>query len=153
MNYIVSGINLKEIFGVSIKNGVNAMLALPDRKQSLSHDFPEEDGIDIDLSNPTFSARDFTFNCILEGDTVEELTSRYLGLFTLLKQEGTYSIYNDFINITINVFYQKQGNLSDIQRTSAGYAITFDLTFGEADPNTNLPTVYLVDDLNRFLVP
>lgn len=154
MVYILNGVDLEATFGVVIKNVVNALMALPDRKPSLSHDFPDENGLDVDLSNPTFVARDFTFNCVLTADTVENLKNQYFAFFTLLKQQGSYQLYNDFLDMTIDIYYQKQANLSGIQAiTNNGYAVTFDLNFSETDSDLNIPIIYLVDEQNRFLVP
>lgn len=153
MTNILNGNDLYSTYGLTITNVVPALLALPDRKASVSHDFPEENGISIDLTNPAFSARTFTFNCILQADTVGDLKNRYQGLFTLLKIAGTYQFYNSFLDMTVYLFYQKQSNLTSVNRTASGFAIKFDLQFGETDPDANLPDVYLVDDQNRFIVP
>jgi hypothetical protein len=155
MQYTINSVDLKTTYGIDIKNGVNAFLAMPDRKASVQHDFPEENGIDIDLTEPTFSARTFTFNCIQSSSTVADLQTKYWALFNLLKIAGSYAIYNDFLAATLQVYYQKQANLSNIQKNSqGGYSITYDLIFGESDPFAqNIPNVFLVDDQNRFLVP
>lgn len=154
MQYKINGSDLEVIYGIKITNAVVPFMAFPDRKASVQHDFPEVDGIDIDLAQPTFSARTFTFNCLQSADTMAELKNAYFALFNLLKIQGTYSIFCDFVNMSIFAFYQKQANLSaPFENSDGGISIRYDLTFGETNPFANIPNVFLIDDQNRFLVP
>ncbi|MEO7016270.1 MAG: hypothetical protein ABI067_06975 [Leifsonia sp.] len=154
MQYLINGSNLETIYGIKITNAVVPFFAFPERKASTQNNFPDQNGIQVDLTNPTFSARIFTFNCVQSSDTIANLTNTYFALFTLLKIQGTYSIYNDFVNMAVYAFYQKQANLTPPFRNSkGGVSIKFDLIFGETDPFANIPNLFLVDDQNRFLTP
>lgn len=154
MKNIVNGITLEDTFNTVVPNSVKLFMALPDRKTSVSNDWEDENGLDIDLTNPTFEARTFQFQCVTRGATMEELKANYFALFTLLKISGQYTWYNDFVNMTIYVYFQKQTSMDNVYKDgNGGLAINHTLQFGETDPTLNLPNVYLVDDQNRFLVP
>lgn len=154
MKYLINGSDLKTIYGIDITNAISPFFAFPDRKASVQNDFPDENGLDIDLTVPTFSARTFTFNCVCSGSNMDDLKSKYFGLFTLLKIQGSYSVYSDWVNMSVYAYYQKQANLGiPYKNSEGGISIKFDLTFGETDPFINIPNVFLVDDQNRFLVP
>jgi hypothetical protein len=154
MRYLINGSDLQAVYGIQITNAVPPFLAFPDRKASTQNDFPDESGLQVDLTNPTFSARTFTFNCLQSAATIADLTNSYFALFTLLKIQGTYSIFNDYLNLTVYAFYQKQANLTQPYKNSqGGISIKFDLTFGETDPFANIPNIVLVDEQSRFLTP
>lgn len=154
MQYLINGTDLKEIYGIDITNSIPPFFAFPDRKASVQNDFPDENGLQIDLDSPTFSARTFTFHCVQSAATINDLKNVYFALFTLLKIQGTYSIFCDFVNMSVYAFYQKQQGLtSPFKNSLNGWSIQYDLIFGETDPFANIPSVFLVDEQNRFLTP
>ncbi len=154
MNYYLNGSDVKTQYGMDISNGVNMLMQLPTRKQSISNDFEDQNGLDIDLAVPKFSARQFIFECLITAPTISALQQFYFGLFSALKAGETYSLYNDYLQMTVNIYYIKQTNLGNIYRTSkAGYGIKFQLNFGERDALSNIPIVVLVDDEYNVLVP
>lgn len=154
MKYYINGYDLEAMFGVIITNGANAFLQLPDRKESVQNDFQNEDGIDIDLFAPKFKARTFAFNCVITAPTIEAFKTQYFGFFQLLKQQELYEVFNDWLNMMLFLYYQKQANISNMYNTSSGgFGMTFQLQFGETEPFNNMPFVELVDDLFNVLVP
>lgn len=154
MGLTLNGFNLKEIFDVITDLKPNPLMAFPGRKDSTKNDFLEQNGLDIDLSAPFFSARTFVYSCICSGATIDELKQNYWGFFKLLSTSGASQLYDDVINMLAYVYYVNQSNLGIIQANNkGGYSIPFDIQFGETDPTQNVPTIYLVDGQNRFLVP
>lgn len=154
MRYLFNAVDFKVAFNTIITNGVNQFMQLPDRKDSVSTDFQDTDGIDIDLDTPKFAARAFDFNCVTIGETIDQYKQNYFGLFALLKQQGTYTCYCDEVDMTLGLYYKKQINLSGLYRTPERYfAQTFTLQFGETNPFSNIPIVELVDDGYNVLVP
>lgn len=154
MKYFFNAYDIKKDFGIDITNSVNPLLQMPDRKTSITNDMEDENGQDIDLMSPKFSSRSFPFNCTLTADTIEDFKNKYFGLFQLLKIAGVYSVYNDFLDMTVFLFFQKQTNISNMYRTSnSGYGITFVLNFGEGNPFDNIPLVALIDDVGSILIP
>lgn len=155
MKYILNGYDLEEKFGLIIKNGVDPLLAMPERKESVTNDFQDQNGIEKDLAAPKFKARTFVFDCALEANDANDLQVKYFGLFNLLSQQGVYTLYNDFLNLTVTIFYTKfTSNNSGLYKTSNNKIATdFKLEFGETDPYGNIPIVYLVDDVDRYLIP
>lgn len=151
----INGYDLEDIFDTIVTNGVKPFLALPTAKPPLSHDFPNENGQDIDTaSTPTFAARTFTFNCVTSGDDMESLKANYLGLFSLLRQPGLKTYFDDVVNMSINIIYQQQSAMDDLyDNSNGGLSVKYSLQFTEADPDDNIPTIILVDDQNRVLVP
>lgn len=152
-NYI-NGNDLEDIFNTEITNAVNVFWPFPDRKASTTVNQPDRNGQQIDLQAPTFDPRTFTLNCCMSSGSISSLGTLYWGLFQLIKVKGFYSLYNDYVDMTLQVFFTKQQNLtSPYHNSKGGISIKFDLIFGEGNPFANIPVVFLVDDQNRFLVP
>nr|WP_129729897.1 hypothetical protein [Parabacteroides goldsteinii] len=56
-NFTIDGVNIGERFGVFIsRGGYNELLTFPSIKDPESNDWPEEDGIEVDLSDPKYGA-------------------------------------------------------------------------------------------------
>lgn len=56
-NFTIDGVNIGERFGIFIsRGGYNKLLAFPSIKDPESNDWPEEDGIEVDLSDPKYGA-------------------------------------------------------------------------------------------------
>lgn len=154
MTNIFGGYNILTSFNAIIPNVSTLLLNLPDRKASDSHDFPEKNGIVIDLDQPTFSARSFPFVFVFSGDTVEDVKDNFLAFFTICKQPGVKQFYNDFVNMSVYIYYVNQNGMQPMYKNSeGGWSLQCTINFSETDPDLNLPNVYLVDDQNRFLVP
>ncbi|MEO7212661.1 hypothetical protein [Mucilaginibacter sp.] len=152
MDYTLNGYDLKEMFGLVISNGSDTFLAYPKRKDSLQNNWPEQDGIDKDLTDPHFEARDFKLSCALIAEGREDFKTRYDALFTLLSGQGSKELYIADIDRAYHVYYKEQVNLTkltQLNRESCG--VKFDLVFAETNPFDNIPAVYLVDDQDRFL--
>ncbi|MCZ4244983.1 hypothetical protein [Pedobacter punctiformis] len=153
--------DLESVFGVIIESdGLNEFLAFPKRKDSLNHNWPEVNGKDIDLSNPTFEARKFTLKCVLTalGSTDQirndNFWSQYNGLFTELSGVGTHEIYLASIDKTFIAYYVDQQSVSKITHVDQEkkLIIKFDIIFQESDPFANIQKVYLVDQDDTFLI-
>lgn len=154
MDYIINGSSLRDIYNTESTNAVPLFWPMPDKKQSVRVDLPDMNGVKIDTESPRFSARQFTLSCVMSGLTILEVKNTWFGLFSLLRIGGLYSMYNDYVDMTIYVTYSKQQNLTaPYQNSNGGLSIRFDLLFEESDPFINIPNVFLVDESNRFLVP
>lgn len=152
-NYL-NGIGMQAEFNTIVTNGVAVFYQMPTLKDSVSTNFQDTDGTDTDLDSKTFESRTFTLNCVLTAASIAEFNAKFWGLFSVLKINGVYTLYNDFYNLTLFIFYQKQLSPSALYRTEGGgYAQQFQLQFSEGDPFLNIPVIELVDDLNRVLVP
>jgi hypothetical protein len=152
MQYKLNGFDLRETYGVVISNGSDTFLAFPKRKESLEHNWQEQDGIDKDLAEPHFEAREFRLTCALIANGLIDFNSKYNAFFTELAKQGVHDLYIKDLDRAFKVYYKDQENMSKItQLDRVKCAVKFELIFGETNPADNIPTVYLVDDEDRFL--
>ncbi|MEO6522255.1 MAG: hypothetical protein ABIN91_11295 [Mucilaginibacter sp.] len=154
MANLLNGKNFN-LFGLIIPhNGSDSFLLFPARKQSLSYDFPDESGIDIDLTTPQFSAREFTLKLSMVANNRADFWTKYNGLFTELSLPGTTTIYLDDADKSFLVYYKSMSDITKLSvlNSSGQVGCSFDLVFGEADPRSNIDVVYLDADLNDYLI-
>lgn len=152
-SYILNGKDLYTTFGMIISGGSDTFLAFPKRKESLTHSWPEEQGVDIDLSEPNFEAREFKLSCALVCAGRTEFWLKYNGLFTELGNQGIHQLYIKDLDKTFLIYYKSQENIGKLTQLDRNrVAIKFDLIFGETNPADNIEVVYLVDDEDRFLI-
>jgi hypothetical protein len=155
MANLLNGKDLALIFGTHIqRNGSDPFLAFPKRKESLSHNYPEETGIDIDLGAPQFEAREFSLKCALIADNRTDYWIKYSGLFTELSQAGTHTLYLADLDKAFLLYYKAQQGVSKLVRfgSSGKVGVIFELVFGEADPRSNIDIIYLGEDPDTFLI-
>lgn len=69
-SYFLDGYSLFQYFGVGVQSGSSDLLKFPDRKDSTTHDWQDENGIDIDLSRVFMASREATFNMWLDRKSV-----------------------------------------------------------------------------------
>lgn len=154
MKYYFNAIDIKAVFNTTISNGSEIYLQLPDKKDSVEVNLNDMNGRKRDLYAPKYAARDFNFNCVTEGDDMEDFQKNYFGIWQLVKKAERIPVFNDHYNLTLNLYYEKQTNLSPMYSTSnGGYAVSYTLQFSETNPIDNIPIVELVDDLYNVLVP
>lgn len=92
--WYIDGIDIQESYGVYVAaNGYNGVLSFPPLKQPDFNDWPEREGIDVDLSNPVLDNKEFQLG--LTGVFGADVA----GFFALLKT-GVYHIF-DFDRIKV----------------------------------------------------
>jgi hypothetical protein len=153
MDYGLNSKDLWAVFGVKVVTGSSTFLQYNKRKDSLSHDFPEEMGIDIDLTQPTLSSRQPTLSCVLKATSRDDFFNKYDGLFTELRQLGTLEIYIADHNRNYILYWTEQQNISKLSQIDTTYiGVTFDLVFAETNPTDNISAVYLVDEHDNYII-
>lgn len=153
MKTFFNGVDIKAQLNIDATNAGNMFQQMPELKDKVTVKYTSENGYRTDLVNPTYEARTFSLDFVIEAETVEDLIYNYWQLFYIFKVNERMPVYNDYVNMTIFVYYKKQNSLSPIYKTAFGVAQTFQLQFNETDPFENIPIVTLVDDAFNVLVP
>jgi len=151
--YILNGKDMWLLFGVVIGSGSGSFLVYPERKDSLTNDYMDQDGIQIDLLDPKYKSREFNLFCQLIANGRDDFWTKYNGLFTEISSAGTHVIYIADLGKTFHCYYKRQENLSKLTPLDSGQVgVTFNLVFGETTPTENMEAVYLVDDQDNYLI-
>lgn len=153
MQYDINGQDVSA-YGVTIINGFTELFRMPDRKDSLKNDWWDEDGLEVDLTEPHFKARQFRLDCVITGDNFDDLKTKYWAFFTLISTADTIQIYNYEYDMVIGCYYVSQDQLTPIMKTGGNGkpAAKFTVVFSEVSPDQNISPVFLIDDEGTFLI-
>lgn len=153
MSYKLNTKDLYTVYGIIVNPGNDDFLKLPKRKGSIENNWQDENGLDIDLSQPRFEAREFVLKCTLEAVSRADFWSKYNGFFTELSGVGVHLLYVPDLDKTFTLFYKEQNNFKKLTAldNNAVY-IQFDIVFGETNPTLNITPEYLVDSDDNFLI-
>jgi len=73
--YLLNGSNIKTVYSVYIEKA-SGFLALPRRKESLSNNWLDENGLEIDLTSPKWEARRSNLDCFILGTTYSDVRTK-----------------------------------------------------------------------------
>lgn len=153
-SYFLDGKSLYGVFGIGVESGSADLLKFPDRKDSTSHDWLDENGIDIDLSRVFVSSREATFNMWLIAASEEDFWNKYNTFFGFVVKPGLRRLTITEHGKDYYVYYKKMGTLTRFTRIKETneIALKFSVTFIEADPTTNTAPVFLVTQSGAFII-
>lgn len=153
--YYLDGVDLWTNFGLTIAKGsLDDFLKLPKRKGSIEHNWPDEDGLDVDLSRNFYEARDINIKFYIISDTEAAFWTQYNGFMTLLKKPGLRRFNVVVFGLNYNLFYQDctvWDKLTPFRQTGKLFS-SFTVRFTEANPNTTDVETFLVTEDNLFII-
>lgn len=158
-NYFIDGIDLWNAFSLFIESGTDGFLQYAPKKDSITHDWGDANGEDVDLSRIFLSGRDVTLNCAIVVETAsaaDDFFDRYEKLLNLLVQPGRRRFSAARLgDRSYYVFYKSTSNwkmYTPITGAPSQVACKFTLTLREPEPALNSQNVYLVTEGGKFLV-
>lgn len=157
--YKLNGLGLTETYGVTVykegnqRESSDSFMAWPKRKESLTVDRQDQDGVQIDLSDPKLASRDFVLKCAIHAEDRDDYFSKYNAFRTELLGADTHEIYVADHDKTYIVYYKEQRSFRSLTNVNADNVwATFEVVLGEVNPTENMEYVFLVDDQDRYLI-
>lgn len=160
--YLIDGIDIWNTFGIGIEKGSDDFLKIPARKESTTHDWADENGIDVDLTRTFFKHREGQLKMFMllkeEFMTIPEIEatfwSVYNGFINLLSKPGTRRL--EIIELSRQFFvYYKDNNVYErftrIKGTNV-IATKFTITVVETRPSINNTPTYIITENGKFLI-
>ncbi len=156
--YFIDGFDLWTYFGIVPEKGaLDDFLKLPKRKDSISHNWMDEDGLDIDTSRVFLEAREISMNCVIIADTDDDYWTHYDQFLTLLRKPGLRRFSVAVFNREYYLLYKECNiyqKLSAFKDTNGQNRLLcrFRLTMVEQTPTFNNTPTYIIDEAGRFLI-
>jgi hypothetical protein len=140
-----------------ILNGTTDFLKYAPKKESTEYSWPDQHGLDVDLTTPKFQARTITLNCAIICDDRTVFNDNYTALITQLMLPGFHSItVNAHGPKTYSVEYRECNNYKPVWPLTVdgtSYNVhQFTLIVRELEPNPGAVTLRLVDESGRYIV-
>ncbi|MFD2874034.1 hypothetical protein ACFS5N_16245 [Mucilaginibacter ximonensis] len=142
-----------QAFGAVINKGMDAFFNWGKRKDSVNHNYQEEDGEDRDLVDPHVDPREFAVSFTITAAGLADFKTKYWGFRNEVMSAGLNEFYFADHDETYLVYYKEQQNLKKITSrfTSEIVGISFDIIFSETNPQDNVGD-YLVDEQDNFII-
>lgn len=108
--------NLWAEFGCIIQTNTAELLHFPERKESLTNDWAEENGKEYDLHSPKFHDKIVTLKCLFIAYTESDFWRHYNAFFQEWKKSGWQQLYIDDHAKTYQCFYKKTENFQKLTK-------------------------------------
>lgn len=153
--YLIDGIDLWTFFGITIeKGGLDDFLKIPKRKESTTHNWQDENGLDVDLSRTFLEAKDIVLKCFIIADNEVQFWDNYNRFLALLIKPGTRRFTVNVFGLDYYVYYKDctiYQKLTAFKQTGK-LICKFNLTIVEKVPGfQNIPT-YVVEESGKFII-
>jgi hypothetical protein len=129
--YLMDSLDMWTTYGVFVEKGHDQFLMLPERKESITYSWPDQDGIDIDTATPRFKEREVTLNCSIIANNEADFWSKYDALKVALTAPGTRNLYVNELGKDFDVIYMKCPSFTKYTRlkTVSKIAAKFQIVF------------------------
>lgn len=159
--FFMDGMDLWVQFGLFIEKGSADFLRYPPKKESITHDWLDSNGLDVDLSRVFFKERQVTLNCGIIAETEEDFWLKHDSFIATLAQPGTrrlmfkshgdkqyFVYYKDCSNYTqVKALKGQEADIFGANRVAA----RFSLIIEEPEPQIDSTMVVIVDEDGRYL--
>lgn len=153
--YSIDGKDLWTVYNMFVESGSDGFLKYPGKKDSITHDWMDSDGIDVDLSRIFFNARDIVLNVALIADDADRFWEVYQSFIAHMKQPGLRRIeITEFGGRSFYCYYKETNNFSRFTRLQGNTKIgcKFSIVFTETKPSVDSSNVFIIDDQGRYLI-
>lgn len=119
-----------------VKGGFDDLLKPARRKASLTNNWPEQNGVEIDLTAPRYEAKDADVTFIISASSESAWWARYNAFVSQLQQAGERSLYIKELSKTFAVYYKEAVDYSQLTRIKGTSKVAAKVTikFGIANP-------------------
>lgn len=154
--YAMDTLDLWDNYGVFLESGTEEFLRMPERKESITNNWPDRIGIDMDLTSPVFKERDITIRCALIANNESDWWSKYNAFRTALMAPGKRLFYIAELSRSYQVVFIKSTGFTKFTRikTMGTVAAKFTLQLLEPEPRavlTNSSGIPLTDGLGNYI--
>jgi hypothetical protein len=156
--YFLDGQDMWTTYGVFIEKGSDEFLLFPERKDSLKYDWMDQNGIDLDVSNPVYKEREMTLQCAIIANNQDDFWDKYQSFMDKLMSPGLRTLTIKEFEKDYAVVYLKCNSFTRFTRlkTANKIAAKFTITFMEpaiSEILTDEFGVPLTDDDGNILTP
>jgi hypothetical protein len=157
-NWYIDGIDLWIAFGMIIEKGSADLLALAPKKDSITHDWMDSNGIDVDLARVFFSEREIPLQLGILASSEEDYWAKRDAFFSQITQPGLHRLeIKAHGERSYHFYYKETNNYSQVSTLkglpdSRQIGHKFTVVIVEPEPTLDSTTEFIIDEDGRFLV-
>ncbi len=151
--YYLDGADMWLTYGLGVESGSDDFLKLPKRKESITRNWLDENGIDVDTSRVFLEAKEIELQCHIIAANEADFWQKYNRLLAVLSLPGQRRMTVAEFGQDFFLIYQSCSVYKRFTRLKQASVVACKLTlkFLEMFPVNN-PQLYIVDEENRFIV-
>jgi hypothetical protein len=156
--WYLDSIDLWDIFSMIIEEGSADFLRYPAKKESVTHDWGDSNGIDVDLSRIFLKERKGVLQCAILAKNEAEFWDKHESFFATLIQPGLRRLeLNSLGNRSFFIYYEENPMYKQVTRLTNSIvdgliAHRFSISIVEPEPQINTQNVYIVTEDGKFLI-
>ncbi len=154
--YFIDGIDLWSYLGVVIEKGsLDDFLRYAKRKESITHNWKDENGLDVDTSRVYLEARDISIVFFIIADNEANFWLHYDQFIALLARPGERRFSVTDFNRDYFVIFKECSTYDKLThfKNSTKLFCRFNLKLLELKPSlAAIPEIYITDHQGRFLI-
>lgn len=155
--WFIDGKDVWISYGLIVESGSDGFLEYPATKPNISHDWPDQHGVDVDLTKMFLQAREISLRCGIIANDENDFWAKYKLLINDLTQPGNRRIeYSEFGAQSFFVYYTTTNNFTRLTRLKDGtvfiIACKFTLVLNENEPQLDASNVFIVEETGKFLI-
>jgi hypothetical protein len=156
--YYMDGVDLGTNFSMIIEDGSADFLRFAPKKESITHDWGDANGIDVDLSRVFFKERSGTLNCAIITTSEVDFWPKYRAFISLLTQPGLRRLQlTAHGQQSYYIYYQEctsYKQVKSLKGDSANPLIAhkFSILVVEPNPKIDASNKFIVTANGKFLI-
>lgn len=151
--YYIDSADMWLNFGIGVESGSDDFLKLPKTKDRTTHNWSDENGLDMDVTRTFFEAKEIELKVHLIADNDADFWSKYNKFLTVLAKPGTRRLTVTELNRDFFIVYKECTFFTRYTRLLEAnkVATKFTIKLLELVPNLD-EQVFIVDEENKFLI-
>lgn len=148
--------DLWSVFGIGVMSGSDDFLKYPAKKDSITHDWSDADGLDVDTSAVFFKERDITLKFFMIAANEDVFWTNYNAFIAQWQKPGLHRIQlAEFGLRSFFVIYKDTPSAqrhTRLKQNTNKIIASFSIRMTEVEPTVNQRDVFIIDEDGRFIV-
>ena len=153
--FYIDGMDLWTVFSMFVEDGTDDFLKFAAKKESITHDWKDSHGLDVDLSRVFLRERDIDLRICFIVTSEADFWLKYKAFLAQMILPGPRRLEPKSLgDEQFFCHYKECGNFTrftPIKDTNL-IGIKFNVTFVETNPAVDTTAVFIVDEDGRYLV-
>lgn len=127
---VIDGVDAYSEYGfIILKGSMESWLLLPEMKNPFSHDWKDENGLEVDLDERYAKSKDVTLKVLFVAESEVEFWSNYKKTLEMLTSPGIRTMYYRELDKEFEVYYIKSSAAKTYTRLKNVNKIAIEMTF------------------------
>lgn len=153
--FFIDGMDFWGIFSVVVEGGSSDFLNYPAKKDSITRDWSDANGLEVDLSQVFTTEREISLQCGIIADDEAAFWEKYNAFIGQWIKPGLHRIQvAEFGLRSFYCHYKSCSNFTRVTRIQGTEKVgcKFTLNLVETEPKLDNSDVFIVDEDGRFLI-